>query len=125
MKTKYFPATIPCDWGYLWDYLSIFEVKMKKKQEEKTIRNFLECCMHIQTQLDEKLFHSILSSPEYKNLVEVNSNLFDLVDASKNDSVLASTVDAGVWSRFLAKKALQEKFFPETELKEQKFNYTN
>jgi hypothetical protein len=116
-------ATIPCDWGYAFDYLSIFHVKIEKKKDDESKTNFSETSQHLIKLLGTKGFYNVYKSHEYQRLYDVNARLFDLVDLAKKDEVKASEVDAGVWERYLAKKALQERFFPNVPLAEQKFGY--
>ena len=124
MDIKHFPATIGCDWGYAFDFLSIFEVKMTKNESPINIKNFNETFHHIAGQFNQiSDFLKIYDSVEYDNLYNVNFHLFELVDKAKDDSVKASEVDAGVWNRYLAKKALQDKFFPDIKTNEQKIGY--
>lgn len=115
--------TIPVDYGYAFDFLSIYEVKLNKVGTPVNAKNFTEANHHIKEQVGERKFFQVLDSPEYQELVDANRELFDLVDAAKTDSVKASEVDAGVYKRFLCKRRLQEKFFPEAEKVEQKIGY--
>lgn len=115
--------TIPCSESYGFDFLSIYEVKIKKNGGEKAVLNFNQTADHILKQIGIFLFNNILNSEEYKNLVRINTELFDLVDAVKHNPCLGKEIDSQVYKRFLAKKALQEKFFPESEITEQKIGY--
>lgn len=118
-----FPAMIPCDWGYAFDYLSIFDVKNKKNPSDQTARNYEGTVLSLCDQLGFEKYFEIRNSDEYDNLFNVNLKLFDLVDAVKNDTCLGKELDDQVYERYLAKKSLQEKFFPDIEICEQKFNY--
>lgn len=116
--------TIKVDPGYMFDYLSILNVKLVKKPSEKSSRNYDETVLNVCDQIGFEKYMEIRYSDEYFNLFNINSKLFDLVDEVKrNPHMWACIVDNEVWARFLAKKALQEKFFPEIEQKEQKFDY--
>lgn len=64
----------------------------------------------------------IVESEQYKELLRINSKLYNYVDRAKKDEVLASEVDAEVFNRHLAKKALQKAFFND-ELTEVKIGY--
>lgn len=116
-------AIIPCDWGYAYDYLSIFEVKISKtNRDEKSISNHQQATDCILRQIGMK-HYEVINSEEYKNLYAVNQRLFELVDLAKSDSVKASEVDEYVYKRYLAKIALLNKFFPSSEVGEQKIGY--
>lgn len=108
--------------SFAFDFLSIYEVKMHKKPSPESTTNFIECQIIIREQLGEKLFGDIMLSPEYRALYFSNARLFELVELAKDDKVKASEVDRGVIDRWEKKKALQDKFFPESKLNEQKFN---
>ena len=64
-----------------------------------------------------------MESVEYKKLYEVNTKTFEAVDDAKEDGVKASYVDKCNYERYLAKVALQERFFPEEDMKENKLGY--
>lgn len=116
--------TIIVDPAYMFDFISIYEVKLKKKESEQARKNYEETMFHICGQIGFDKYVEIKYSPEYEKLYTVNSLLFDLVDEIKrNPNMNAHVVDDQVWERYLAKKALQEKFFPEENQKEQKFDY--
>lgn len=115
--------TIPVDAGYMFDFLCIYEVKLQKKGGDQAILNFTECVGHISDQIGRELLTEILNSEEYRRLVDVNSQLFDLVDEVKKNTCKGKELDDQVYLRYLAKVALQKKFFPEQSVKEQKFGY--
>ena len=120
--------TIPVDYGYAFDFLSIYEVKLNKVDGAplyQNIKNFTEANHHIKDQIGEQKFFEIIESQEYLDLVKANQELFELVDLAKTDAVKASIVDDGVYKRFLCKRKLQEKFFPDAEKVEQKIGYND
>ena len=122
MKTFY----ITVDAGYMFDFLSIYDVKLLKigsGENNQNLKNFNNTESDIVIQIGEDLYSKIIKSQEYQNLYYINRKLFDLVDLAKDDKVKASEVDAYVYKRFLAKKALRLKFFPESEEVEQKSGY--
>jgi len=108
--------------SFAFDFLSIYEVKMHKKPSAEAITNFSECRDFICNQLGGELYYSIINSNEYMDLYDSNERLFELVELAKDDKVKASEVDRGVIDRWNKKKALQDKFFPDSKLNEQKFN---
>jgi hypothetical protein len=114
---------VTVDVGYAYDMHSIALVKCHKVPSARSEINWGRIDLDILNQLGRDLHSTILDSPEYKRLYEVNLFLYQLVDLAKTDAVKASEVDQGVYERWLAKKALQEKFFPATRYQEQKFGY--
>lgn len=104
--------------------MSIYEVKAaihnndkQARENEESTKNFLI------RQLGKNFHQNIVNSDEYLDLLEVNLELYRLVDAVKSEPHLGKDVDNAVYKRRLAKIALQNKFFPNTELSEQKFGY--
>jgi hypothetical protein len=115
--------TIPVSPAYAYDYLSILKVKLDLTNDQKVSLNYLETYDHLMKEVGPKLHIDILYSKEYFDLIAVNTYLYHSVDSAKKDLVKASDVDKLVYDRFLAKQALQKKFFPDLEYKEQKFGY--
>jgi hypothetical protein len=72
--------------------------------------------------LGRELAVKIYKSEEYQKLYDVNNLLYKLVDKVKSDPSVGTEIDAGVYERHLAKKALQKKFFNE-EFREVKTGY--
>jgi hypothetical protein len=64
----------------------------------------------------------IINSEEYKDLVDINSKVFDLVDLGKDQEGLAKTTAMANYDRFILKNKLQKKFF-KNPLKEAKIGY--
>ena len=110
------------DESYAYDYLSILRVKALKNGSEETISNFMHCSNNIKMQVGSKLHSQIIDSKEYKNLLNINKQIFDAVDKAKKDQVKASFVDSLNYKRFLSKKSLQDKFFDSPQ-KEHKIGY--
>lgn len=118
-------VTIPVDYGFAMDFLSIYAVKKHRNpNDSQAIANFRLTFNHLCDQIGHDLMNRVMWSSEYENLFEANNELFSLVDAAKTNSVTAKEVDDGVYKRFLAKRALQDKFFPDADKVEQKFGYT-
>tara|TARA_Y100000034_G_C6748419_1_gene332507 strand:+ start:279 stop:647 length:369 start_codon:yes stop_codon:yes gene_type:complete len=111
------------DEAYAFDYYSILQIKF----ENDTIQHdTVEIIRHdIISQIGE-VFHEVLRSKEYANLLKANKETFEAVDKAKIDDVLASFVDKCNYKRMLAKKALQERFFSsplsETKIGYEKYN---
>ena len=117
---------VSLDESYCYDMLSILLVKVKKasnEKREKAFDNWLKMSTEMAAEIGNAKHSVVIDSVEYKNLYDVNDRLYDLVDAVKKDPCLGKQLDDEVYNRYLAKKALQERFFPEVELKEQKFGY--
>ncbi len=113
---------ILCDWGYVFDYLSILELKYNKNNTELNRLNYRECWHHIRKQAGNDLFDVILKSKEYNDLYSANLKTFNLIDLLKQDYSLGPDIDKNNYLRYLCKKALQEKFFTEG-LSEVKIGY--
>lgn len=123
IQNTYFPILIPADYGYAYDYLSIFEVKVKKVGGVKAIQNFTNCYQVVEQQVGTKKMIEVFVSDEYRHLVQMNIRLFELVDEVKSDPYKGKELDEQVYIRFLAKKKVQEKFFPDSTQLEQKVGY--
>jgi len=109
------------DEAYAFDFLSIFYIK--RNNSDLTLKAWSECKDYIKDQIPDK-FNKIIKSKEYKNLLKANLKTFKAVDKAKIDKIKASYVDSCNYERYLAKKALQTKFFS-TSLKETKIGYKN
>lgn len=113
---------IPVDESYAYDFLSILDVKRLKRQTPETEEYFGSCLNHIASQVGTIKNEKIMLSKEYLDLFDINLKTFDAVDKAKTDKVKASYVDQLNYERYLCKKALQEKFF-ENSQKEIKIGY--
>lgn len=112
------------DEAYAFDYLSILEVKITKKDDEN-LKFILDVCKeNIKDQIGKNLFEDIFGSLEYEKLFKINEDLFDAVDLVKINKVTAKYVDDLVYERYLAKKDLQSKFF-KNSITEVKIGYKN
>lgn len=111
----------------MFDRLSIIEVKIFNRpiEKEKLIIQKQEQQEDINNTIGYDLAKEIYCSPEYMKLYNENFNLFSLVDLVKKEDKqsVGYKIDQGVYSRFLAKKELQNKFFSE-ELNEVKVGYS-
>jgi len=98
--------------GYIFDILSIYQIKSNKfKENSINISNFRSLFDEIQLELGFAKVQEIMNSQEYQNLLSANQDTFELVDAVKTNPCLGREVDAANYRRFLAKKALQERWF--------------
>jgi len=117
---------ISVDPSYAYDMLSIMLIKTYKSTSEQNTKNYLQLEWELTDQLGQELHAKICSSPEYVKLYSTNLALFTFIDeikqrdAQKEDAL---KVDSYNFNRFLYKKELQAKFFPDSSLSEQKVGY--
>lgn len=105
---------ISLDEAYVFDLLSIFQVKINNfsgEKLEKTINTMSDLIEEIQSQIGSDLYNEIVSSPFYSELVAANQYVFDLVDQSKDNDNLAKITDDANFARHIKKMALQKHFF--------------
>jgi len=113
--------TILVDEAYAFDYLSILQVKQNKYPSKKNKQNLENCIEYIATQINCDDMNIIINSNEYKNLVEINTKTFDLIDdLREGQDISAKTIDDTNMERYYKKKAFQEKFFLNSLLTEEK-----
>jgi len=105
---------ISVDEAYVFDMLSILEVKMKKLDGEKlsvssnTAKNLTD---EIISQIGIEKYNDIVNSIEYRELVQANQNIFDLVDESQKIEGMAKVTDDANFARHLKKMNLQKAHF--------------
>ena len=118
--------SIPLDEAFCYDLLAIALVKQGVADTPINRQNVERLDYAIEQQVGP-VHRVILSSPEFAALRATNQRLFDYVDLVKNkpdpDKCYDVEVDAEVYNRYLGKKALQERFFPESAITEQKIGY--
>jgi hypothetical protein len=105
---------ISLDEAYVFDLLSIFQVKINNftgEKLEKTINTMSDLIEEIQSQIGSDLYNEIVSSTFYSELVAANQYVFDLVDQSKDNDNLAKITDDANFARHIKKMALQKHFF--------------
>lgn len=115
-------VSILVDEAYAFDYLAILLIKYDFSKNELILTKAEECTEHIQSQIGKKKMEEILSSDEFKKLLDANKETFAWVDKAKTDSCKASDVDKSNYERCKARNALQEKFFS-NKISEVKFGY--
>jgi len=114
---------IEVDESYAYDALSILAIKVKKNYNLATSSNYIKLNDSMLKQIENH--DTILKSNEYLDLSNTNQEIFDYLDKMK----INPTIEDGVWvdtmnyQRFIRKKALQEKFFPDSKITEQKLGY--
>lgn len=74
----------------------------------------------IRQALGDDLMWRVLDSNEYANLLHANQRVFECVEKARDNGITAMEVDLANQLRYLAKKALQARFWPESPLRETK-----
>jgi hypothetical protein len=113
---------ISLDEAYVFDMLSVFDVKIKKLTGEKllfTLEKYTDMVNEVINQIGADKYNVITLSAEFKSMIDSNLKVFELIDESKNDTGLAKITDDANYERHIAKMALQKRFF-DTELTEVK-----
>jgi hypothetical protein len=113
---------ISLDEAYVFDMLSVFDVKIKNLDGEKlakTIEKMSDMIEEVIEQISKEKYDKIVSSIEYKKIIEANQRIFNLVDQSKDDIGLAKILDDANYDRHITKIAFQKRFF-DSELTEVK-----
>lgn len=112
---------LPVDECYAFDYLSILSVKATL--QSGSFKEVFEFCYEsLRLQLGDCSMDRIMHSKEYQSCYDANLQVFIAVDKAKRDEVKASFVDECNYKRYLAKLALQNKFFG-TDVVEKKIGY--
>ena len=111
--------SLTLDTAEVYDRLSIVEVKTSYAKKFETKRDLSEQILYLMNALSNFLGYdfsrTIYLSQEYKDLYEINRQLFDYIDKSKKDGFPASEIDKLNHKRYLAKKEIQEKYFGKLE----------
>ncbi len=113
---------ISLDEAYVFDMLSVFDVKIKKLTGEKlllTLEKYADMANEVVDQIGTDKYNDIILSAEFKSMIDANLKVFELIDESKNDTGLAKITDDANYERHIAKMALQKRFF-DSELTEVK-----
>lgn len=122
---------VSVDESYAYDMLSILKVKAIETANDEAIHkraldNYLSFGKELSLQLPE---HDLVTeSVEYLELFETNLQLFKKIDQIKTSGANvndARTIDELNYQRYLLKKKIQEKYFPNSAFKEQKIGYKN
>lgn len=117
---------ISLDEAYVFDLLSILDLKKTKSQNlldaQKHIDNYNLLYQEIASQISSQKIEKIINSLEYKELLEINNKVFELVELGKQKEGLAKITVKANYERFILKNKLQEKFFI-NPLKETKIGY--
>jgi hypothetical protein len=104
---------ISLDESYVFDILSIYEIKIKKSDGDKQKKLKLSHQL-LETEIIEQIgiikYNEIKSSNEYDLLCESNKNVFELVDRASESQLSKITADAN-YERYLHKINIQKNFF--------------
>jgi hypothetical protein len=110
---------IPVDEGYGYDVLSIAQVKNDMNIKNSKIY-FKILNDSISSQVGEIMHNDILNSKEYQELLQSNKETFDAVEKARYSSITAKEVDTCNLRRYQCKINLQNKFFPNNLILENK-----
>jgi hypothetical protein len=110
---------IPVDEGYGYDVLAIAQVKNNMNIKNSKIY-FEVLDDSISNQVGKILHNDILNSKEYQELIEANKETFDAVEKARYSSITAKEVDMCNLKRYQCKINLQNKFFPNNLILENK-----
>lgn len=109
---------LPVDFGYAFDYLAVLKVKLDNgldcEPEIKRVEGFLEM------QIGHDLFLKITGSQEFQKSYIANTLVFEAIEQAHRNKISAKRVQQINHKRFLAKQALQKRFWPQVELMEKK-----
>lgn len=104
---------INLDEAYVFDLLSIYEVKIDKSigtNKIKSLKLFESLSNEIIEQIGKELFYKIIKSEEYYNLKNSNKKVFELVDKADETDLSKQTAEEN-YNRYLFKIKLQNTFF--------------
>lgn len=108
--------SLPLSEAEAFDYLSILQVKVDRGMDAAT--RYSEIARAIEG--NGVVLEEILMSPAYWDLYRANSICFDAIERAHADTISAAEVQRINHKRFLAKRALQERFWPHAPLAERK-----
>ncbi len=112
---------ISIDEASAFDILSVQEIKISKLEDclnkEYLLKNIQILKREISEQIGEDKFYQVYKSEEYFSLLDLNSNIFDLISLEENTK--KSKVQEKNHRRYLQKKKIQELYF-RSKLSEQK-----
>ncbi len=120
--------SVPVDPGYAYDLLSILDVKDEKVRTQASADACGALYHDLARQVGTELHFAVTRSPEFASLKRVNLLLFELIDRLKApdrppDVCYDRDVDQLNYQRYLGKRALQQRFFPDTPQTEVKLGY--
>lgn len=107
---------ISLDEAYVFDILSIHQVKINNANDTKLTQlqnSYNLLSKEIINQIGKRLFDEIISNQLYKELIDANQLVFNLVDRANETELSKLTADAN-YQRYIKKIELQNKFFNNT-----------
>lgn len=120
-------VTLVHDMAYAYDMLAIACIKVVyNPQDHKALAGYLDLNTTLEQQQGELDHDAITSCDEFARLSQVNQEMYIRINEMKLREATgedAKYIDDRVYQRFLAKKALQERFFPANPLTETKHGY--
>lgn len=111
---------ISVDEGYAYDFFTILVVKNRMLNTSGTFSNVMACDKLLTDQVGLEKHSQIVNSKEYENLLNCNLETFQAVEKARYGEISAKEVDDLNMKRYNYKVALQNKFFPEQKVTEQK-----
>lgn len=115
---------ISIDEGAAYDMLCILQIKSKKEPSIiKTTESIKLISSEISYAIGSEKHTLILYSDEYSNLYRANEEVFNLIDQLKKDPSLGLLIDQKNYARYLCKKGLMQRFFPDKIQQEIKLGY--
>lgn len=108
---------LPVSEAYAFDHLAILFVKQQHGIVDHEYREAV--ISSLESSLGEA-YQRALNSELFHLLYEANLLVWDMVDKATRDECRASEVDAANHKRYLAKLALQQRFWPASALTERK-----
>lgn len=117
--------TVSLSEGVAFDMYAIARVKEVRTGLDACHTQVNSLCIDLLRALDAGLLADILCSAEYKALYEANGRVFDLIEEMHRTPKLSHgmAIDRANHQRYLAKVALQNRWFPETPIGEVKIGY--
>ena len=117
---------IHIDEAVAYDMLSILSVKNKHISSKESSIAFEGMWMDIFIEVGAVIHQQVMGSDEYKKLASTNQRIFSRLNDIKLREPHAADalfIDDSNYRRYLAKRALQERFFPTVPLTERKIGY--
>lgn len=118
---------ISVDEGAAFDILSIACIKaVMNPQNSDGDANMEKIWYEICVAIGREIATKVISSPEYRELMEANTKIYVKIDSLKIFERVgdAKVIDELNHSRYVAKQKIQQKYFG-SNLTEQKFGYKN
>lgn len=120
--------------AYAYDMLSIAYIKSVRTMEGRSTgatpewHEYERMSTLIDVQVGRDKHYMVACSFEYKDLLRVNEEMYDRINLMKTRPATgedAMYIDDRVHQRYLAKKALQARWFPDSPLTETKHGYSD